>query len=261
MKRKLGIPSECLIGKSSVDNLDRIKDHGFEAFFSGRYQIHETVALKEKAEKLGLSFDFIHGPFGNINDFWTQEFPEIFQKLKTSVDGAAAAEVETVIVHVSSGWTPPPVCDVGLRNFDTLVDYAEEKGVKLAFENLRKLGNLACLLERYENRPSVGFCYDCGHEHCYTAIVPFLDFYGERVLCTHIHDNFGRDFSDPTANGDIHLLPFDGNIDFTRMMRGLDKANFTGTLMLEVHNKNYAEWTDDTFLKEAFARIERISKL
>lgn len=261
MQRKLGILSECIAGEDSLFTLERIKEHGFDAFFSNRYDAREAVALREKAEKLGLSFDFIHGPYHGSNTMWTEREPEVFLQMKAAVDGAHAAGVEAIIAHVSSGWTTPPVCDTGLRNFDMLVEYGEKKGVKIAFENLRKFGNLACLLERYENRESVGYCYDCGHEHCYTEVVPFVEIYGDRVLCTHIHDNMGRDHSNPEANGDMHLLPFDGNIDYALMMKRLNAAEYSRSLTLEVENSKYAHLSADEFLKEAFERIEKISKL
>ena len=118
-------------------------------------------------------------------------------------------------------------------------------------------------MERYEKIPEVGFCYDAGHEHCYTRTVHYMDLYADRLFCTHIHDNHGRekdDWSDP----DEHLLPFDGNIDYADMMRRLDEAGFAGTLMLEIYDHRspaYREMGNEAFLRTAFERIQRISKL
>ena len=258
MKRRLGVVANCIVGGDGTQNLKRIKDNGFEAFFASQEQYTRPVvsALKEQAEKLGLYFDFIHGPFFGLNGLWSaEETPPLIAQIRESIDAADEARVKTVVVHASSGWTPPPVSDRGLQRFDGLVEYAEKKNVILAFENLRKLGNLACLLDRYENNAHVRFCYDCGHAHCFTMNVPFLDFYGDKLVCTHIHDNHG------VRGEDEHLLPFDGNIDYAPVIRGFDRAGFAGTLMLETTNERYGDMTPDEFLKTAYERIERISKL
>ena len=264
MQRKLGIVADCIVGKNPVDTLEKIKAHGFECFFSGAhiYDQKNVAALQEKAQKLGLDYEFIHGPFDNINEMWTsQETPHVFTEMCKAIDSASMFGIKTVIAHVSSGFTPPPVNDLGLFRFDAWVEYAEKKGVILAFENLRKLGNLACLFDRYEDKTqAVRFCYDCGHEHCYTINVPFLEFYGDKLICTHIHDNFGKN-EQRVDGGDLHLLPFDGDIDYQKMMRGLNGAKYQGSLMLEVFNTDYQNMTEDEFISSAYERIKKISLL
>lgn len=136
-----------------------------------------------------------------------------------------------------------------------MVEYAEKKNVVIAFENQRKLGNLSCIFERYQNASNVGFCFDSGHEHCFTVNIPFLNFYAEKVICTHIHDNFGK------KSGDVHLLPFDGDYDFKVMMERLSEVEYKGSLMLELSNKRYQHLSVDDFLSEAFKRILKISKM
>ncbi len=263
MKRKLGIVSDCIIKESPIVTLDRIKEIGFEAFFTGYIDIETVSALKNKAEKLGLDFEFIHAPFRGINAMWTSgmDYLPLYNAMKQTIDSASACGVKTIITHVSSGWTPPQVCDTGLARYDALVEYAMGKNVNLAFENLRKFGNLACLMDRYENVENVSFCYDCGHEHCYTAVVPFLDLYGKKISCTHIHDNHGRDWDNPLADGDEHLLPFEGTVDYNVMMQKLNKAGYEGSLMLEVFNGKYSSLTADEFIKTAYDRIKKISTM
>ncbi len=261
MKRKLGILANCICGENPVQTLEKIKSHGFESFFSADYDEKTVLALQEKAQELGLDYEFIHGPHDGINEMWTSEqTPRIFNEMCVAINSAGKAGVKTVIVHVSSLDNPPPVCDLGLARFDKLVELAEQNGVILAFENLRKLGNFAYLLQRYERKENVRYCYDCGHEHCYTVNVPYLEFLGEKLICTHIHDNFGKNDERPDG-GDLHLLPFDGNIDYQKMMSGLNKANYSGSLMLEVISCRYENMSPDEFLSEAFERIKKISSL
>ena len=265
MKRKLGVVANCFANKTELEALDLIADAGFEAVFSECNDPATVCALREGCDKRGLSLDFLHAPFHGINNFWLPglAYRDLRREMEASIDSAAAAGVPLVVAHVSSGWNPPEMSDVGLSRFDALVEYALDRKVKLAFENLRKLGNLAAILERYEKIPEIGFCYDAGHEHCYTRTVHFMDLYADRLFCTHIHDNHGRD-KDDWSDPDEHLLPFDGNIDYADMMRRLNDADFAGTLMLEIYDRrrpDYREMGERAFLKTAFERIEKISKL
>ena len=106
---------------------------------------------------------------------------EVYNGMIDAIDAAAACNVPIVILHVSSGWDTPEINDLGLSRYDAIVDYAEKKGVIAAFENLRKTGNVAYFVDRYENRDCVKFCYDNGHEHCYTKTVCWMDIFTHNV--------------------------------------------------------------------------------
>ena len=265
MERKLGIIANCLKGVPAIDALEKIKAAGFETFFTGEYKDKEVGAIKEKADKLGLEYEFIHAPFHNINEMWMpgMGYLEVFDYMKASIDSAAKHGIRSVITHVSSGWNAPQVNDLGLSRYDELVVYARERGVILAFENLRLLGNLACLVDRYEKMDNVMYCFDCGHEHCYTKTVSLLDVFTTRVLCTHIHDNMGRPFDDKKNDFDQHLLPFDGTYDYAKMMRKLDEYGYAGSLMLEVsqNREDYIKMSHEDFLATCYERIHKISKM
>lgn len=259
MQKKFGLVCNTSVGTERV-SLELLKKYGFSSFFSDVYDLQSAACLRKTADELGLEYEFIHGPFKGINAMWeSEETPMIYKELIQSIDTAAQINVPTVIVHVSSGWNAPKINDLGLSRYDALVEYAKQKGVKLAFENLRKLGNLACLMDRYEYCDNVGFCYDCGHEHCYTVTVPFAELFGKKFLCTHLHDNFG--LSDEGYSGDLHLLPFDGDIDYKLMMERLNKIGYQGSLMLEVPFAHYPNMSAEEFVKTAYERVKKLSEL
>lgn len=263
MKRKLGIICDCIHGADPVLMLDKIKAAGFDSFFTGCIDYDTVKALKDKGDALGLDFEFIHAPFKNINSMWLEgdEYLEVYNGMLETIDSAAACGVPIIIAHVSSGWKAPEITETGLSRFDTLVDYAEKKGVIIAFENLRKVGNLAYFADRYEERDCVRFCYDNGHEHCYTKTVCWMDIFTYKVVATHIHDNMGRG-REKVGDPDTHMLPFDGNFDYSAMMRKLDEYEFEGALMLEVFNHTvYQSMTADEFLSTCYDRIKKISEM
>ena len=265
MRRKLGIIANCLCDVSAIDALEKIKAAGFENFFTGEYKVEDVARIRARADELGLTYEFIHAPFHGINEMWMPGlgYLSVFDYMKEAIDAAQKSGIPTVITHVSSGWNAPKVNDLGLSRYDELVIYARERGVTLAFENLRLLGNLACLVDRYDGIDNVRFCFDCGHEHCYTKTVKLLDVFTDRVCCTHIHDNHSRDMHDRVSDGDEHLLPFDGTYDYEQMMRKLDEYGYTGSLMLEVFQgqANYRQMSHEDFLATCYERVLKISQM
>lgn len=264
MKRKLGINSDCCRGFPETEMLGMIRDAGFETVFTGAWLPGEVEPLRKGCDRQGLDLEFIHAPFKGINQMWlAEEDPEIFKNLLLSVDTASDNGIPILVTHISSTWKPPEINPVGQARFDRLVEHAKEKNVMIAFENLRVVGNVAYFGDRYYDEKHVRFCYDCGHEHCFTRTVPWMDIFAERVVTTHIHDNFGIG-KERKAGTDLHLLPFDGDFDYTRMIRKLDEYEYTGTLMLEVCNDtrvDYEKLTPREFLGTAYQRVKRISEL
>ncbi|MDE5830687.1 MAG: sugar phosphate isomerase/epimerase, partial [Clostridia bacterium] len=72
---------------------------------------------------------------------------------------------------------------------------------------------------------NAGVCFDAGHWHAFFD--DKLDFmaFEDRIFAVHFHDN---DKSD-----DLHLLPFDGTIDWKKVVTNLKRANYKGAVTLE----------------------------
>ena len=265
MKNRLGIVAECLEGVTVKDALPMIKNAGFESMFTNLYTSDEVASIRAEADRLGLAYTSIHAPFDHINSMWTkgEEYLDIYNRMMLSADVAADNGVPAVVLHLSSGWYPPAISDIGIERFDAIVDHAVERGVIVAFENLRMIGNLSYFTERYEKNEYVKYCYDSGHEHGYTKYVDWLDIFRDKAYVTHIHDNFGRG-AEKAGDPDLHLLPFDGTADFSKMMRKLREYNFTEDLTLEVFNSmspEYLKMSHEEFLFTAYERLVKISKM
>ena len=263
MERKFGTDLECFPGCdiSVEDSLKMIKEAGFDYVFCGKYEIGQVTEVKEKAVKAGLDVEFLHAPFRGVNNFWLAglDYLPLKKTIIASIDSAAENGIPAVVMHLDSGWDPPKISDIGLNRFDSLVEYADKKGVKIAFENIRNFGTIAAMVQRYRDVDAVGYCYDCGHEHCYTKTVHFTELFGDKILCTHIHDNFGKDGRD---DPDDHLLMFDGNIDYADMMKRLNAVGYEGPLTVEVEKSEpYSKLTNEEFIRNAYERIVKVSKM
>lgn len=254
MERKLGINISDKDLTSALNTLDILNEQGFNAFFTLACGLDFCKKIKESADEKGMCYEFIHATWDNINEMWTAEkTPKVFYDLKEQIEVCGKIGVNKLVMHLSSGKNAPCVSDIGFNRFDELVDFAQSKNVILAFENQRKLGNLSCLLERYEKSSHVGFCFDSGHASCFTQNVNFLDFWAEKVTCVHLHDNLGQ------KDNDQHLMPFDANVDFDYIMRKLNSVNYDGAIMLEIFPKAYPNLSKQEFFKLAFERAKKLS--
>lgn len=268
MKRKLGINCDCVNSVNPVDTLEILKDVGFDCFFSdtGNLDLPTMTALREKADKLGLSYEFAHAPFRAVNSMWeeTEETQPFMDSIKSALDNSEKAGVPKIILHASSKWNPPPMTDAGFARYDELVEYAEKRKVGMAIENLRIFDYYYALIERYKGNKYVSFCYDNGHEHCCTPEIDNIQIFAGNISCTHLHDNLGKLDNYLTVDGDLHLLPFDGNFNFEQMIRRMDKANYTGPLVLEVGNTlhpSYLKLTPEEFITTCYERVKKISEM
>ena len=255
--RKLGICSDFTDESVNFSTLDKIKEAGFDSVFVRDYG--DVERRIEYALKIGLEVETIHSPFDGINAIWEigDEGERMLARLKRTVEICKRYGIPISVVHVSSGDNPPRVSDVGLKRFDELISYAKKSNVILAFENLRKIGHLDSVLSAYKDDSTVGFCYDCGHENCFTKGISYPELYGEKLVCVHLHDNSCK------KNEDLHLLPFDGSIDFKKVAAKLREVKYRGTVMIETHKGNpfHENTTIEEYIKTAYERADRIRNL
>lgn len=190
----------------------------------------DMAALTKSVHEAGMSILFLHAPRKNPAPLWqpdSEAAADVLSSILQSLDACAQFQVPLLVMH---GWQGLhytfPKEPLDFRCFDRIVAYAQEKGVRIAFENLEGEEYLNALLLRYRNESHVGFCWDCGHDHCYPHRTDFLEKYGDRLVMTHLNDNFGlRDPSGvPDGRDDLHFLPYDGNLDWDHALRRLKTA-------------------------------------
>lgn len=257
--QKIGINLHAIKGFSDEEYIEKIASLGFNSIFTSTYDLERHIKIAEYCQKYGVSYEFIHAPFDNINDIWFDgtKGENVLSELIRCVDICSNIGVKTIIVHLSSGEKAPAPYDIGRERFYRLVKYAANKNVLVAFENQRKIYNIAWALETFCEKVS-GFCWDVGHENCFTPGREYMPLFGNRIICTHIHDNSG------VYNRDDHLIPFDGNINFYNVADTLVKNKFNGTLMLEVFCENsnkYEGYTPEKFLQRAANAAKRLAKM
>ncbi len=257
--RKLGINLAFTKTLPPEEIARLVASAGFNCVFVSHEPLMEENALSRYAslfEKNDLICESVHAPFKHINSIWRDNLDgeTMLDELKKCVDNCHALSVPITVVHLSSGTTPPPITDVGRERFARFVDYASEHGVTPAFENQRMVANLAWALETFDSTVA-GFCWDCGHEACFTPGRHYTPLFGDRLMYTHIHDNTG------IFNDDRHYLPFEGVIDFSYVAGEIKRSGFGGTLTLECRMDSADSRSPEEFITDAARAITKIRQM
>ena len=231
-----------------------IKAAGFDGvmLFWSADQFDSDVDL---AGKNGLLIENVHAPFEDINCLWDNGVAgdECEGKLAQCIMGCSRFEISTAVLHVTQGDNPPPWNEIGLARLKRLTDLAQKAGVNLALENLRRPEYLDFIYGRISS-PRLGFCYDSGHENCYTRGKDLLAKYGSKLMALHLHDNDG--------SADQHQIPGDGGIDWNGLTQKLDQIGYLGPGSLEVIKAFSGKSIDETpqhYLQRAFAAAQQLS--
>jgi sugar phosphate isomerase/epimerase len=258
---KLGINYCKSAGLSHKEAFSLFKELGFDNIFSSSKEDGEDIcAVSENARNAGLFYECIHASWKGINHIWEKGYDgdETEKMLLGAVEDCRRYSVPTVVMHLSSGENAPCVSDEGRARFDRIVDKAISGGVKIAFENQRKLANLAFVMELYADVENVGFCWDVGHEQCFARGREYMPLFSDKLCFTHIHDNLCE------YNGDLHRLPFDGKIDFERVAGHIAKSGYKGTLTLEVMPADKSIYKDIDpviYYEKAYMAISKIRQM
>jgi len=219
-----------------------------------------TVPKQQQPEivrKSGLKLDNAHLEFANVNTMWEDSLAgqEVFKRYCNLIDECKYHEIPTAVMHATTGMTPPPYSQLGLDRFKRLVEKAERDKVNIALENVRYPEYIDYLF-KYIESDRLKFCYDCGHENCYSPEIDFLARYGDKLIALHLHDNDGA--------RDEHLMPFYGTVNWKRIMKWLKKLEYKGPLALEIDAQFKdvtKKYTASQYLSEAMGKVALLDKL
>ncbi len=136
--------------------------------------------------------------------------------------------------------------ETNVSSLAELADFAVGVGVKIALETAPP--NIMTPEEtlrvvRMADRKNLGVCLDSGHVNVGGTIKPAdaIREIGHLLWTLHLHDNNG--------DGDFHLVPGRGNIDWKSVAKALQDVSYDGVLNLELPR---ADWNS----KETWADIE-----
>lgn len=237
-KFKLGLATMESAPVDTIEQIRIIKSVGFEAFFTN-WIPHRTEEIANEAAKLGLFQQSIHSPFSGKNKvkyLWDggEEGDFVREALIDCVRDCARFDIPVMVIHPFIGFKDHTPTEIGLDNYARIIEEANKLNITLGFENVEGEEYLAAIMERFWNEPSLGFCFDSGHEMCYNRHKDMLALYGEKLCHTHLNDNLGVRGEEITFLDDLHLMPTDGIADWKSIMERIKKTPYSGILMTEL---------------------------
>ncbi len=205
------------------------KEIGFDGIFSDESDAVNTDKILQNriiADRYSLYYETSHSKIKGCEDIWSDTYTaaEYEKELKLCIDNCAVNHIGILVVHIQTGNNKVNI-DCGMKSLQNIINYAGRKNVKIAFENINNSSLLYYVMDNFRS-PSVGFCYDSGHELCHTPGENFLDRLGDRLICTHLHDNDG--------SADQHCMMYTKAVNFSRIASQLKELKYTGGLSLEL---------------------------
>lgn len=271
---QIGLAVSPSFGFSTEDCIAHLKQHGFEATFTGLGTPEELDVWAEKCAQNGLFYSSIHAPFKRAAAMWedTLEGEDGERELYASIDACVQVGAPIAVVHPFIGFDKHTPTPMGLTRMCRVAEYAAKKNIKVAIENVEGEEYLDYLMAGLCNYDSIGFCLDTGHEICYNRGRDLLADYGNRLCYLHINSNVGITSPEGiiTYKDDSHMFPFDGKADMNFLVDRLKKHQYNGVLMMELSRRNhtdrhtndrYIAMEPDEYLAEAAAQIMRLREM
>lgn len=241
-----------------LETIKAIKNAGFKNVFVQWYDKEWEYSQEEQVKmckELGLNIIFAHLGYQNINSIWEEgEIGDsLVERYKKDIKDCKENGIPMVVMHLTSKTKAPMYGEIGLERIKKIVNYAKELNVKVAFENTKIKGYLEYVLGNIKD-DNVGICFDAGHCHVHFNDEFNFEFFKDRIFAVHLHDN---DKSD-----DLHLLPFDGTIDWKNVIEKLKECNFNGPITLEIcYRYDYLNMTLDEFYRIGKDRGNKLMKI
>ena len=273
-KQKIGISIGNAYAIPTTEVVKLVARTGFEAISPAWKQGIDLTDVIDAARDCGLAIQSIHGPFHGAAALWSEDAavsgPAIAELLE-ALEDCRKFRIPVMVMHTWIGFEYSQVPnETGLRNYGILVAKAKEYGVRIAFENTEGEEFLFALMDHFQNDDTVGFCWDSGHEMCYSYGKDLLKLLGHRLIMTHLNDNLGVSRFDGKTywTDDLHLLPYDGIGDWDILVQRLQKSRKLEYLNLELNitskpnrheNDVYAQMPLEQYFAEAYKRACRIA--
>ena len=197
-------------------------------------------------KECGLNVIFAHLGYQGINNLWLDNEigNSLVERYKNDIRICKENNIPMIVMHLTSKSEAPQYNEVGLNRLKEIVDYAKELDIKVAFENTKIKGYLDYVIDNIDNE-NVGICFDSGHFHVHFDDDLDFDKFKNRIFAVHLHDN---DKSD-----DLHLMPFDGTLNWKEVINNLKKSNYNGPITMELcYRYEYLNMGINNFYKKGY---------
>ena len=242
-----------------------MKQAGFDSVMLG-WRDENRLENLEKARNAGLLIENIHAPFKNGTSIWFDNLSgdDYMECLIKSVDDCREYNIPTAVIHLCNTNNAPPRNNAGIERLKRITEKAERDNINIAIENGYTPDDIHYVFDSIPSK-KLGFCFDSCHQSYMTPDCDLLEEFGKHLMALHLSDSFGMPENIIHEKGtiewirqvDVHLLPFDGNIDWTKITQQLKEIEYKGAIAFEVHSWT-DEYTPEKFYREAFSRANKL---
>lgn len=211
--------------------------NGVQIFCSGHhFNYRDMESVREFADWFRdhkLKLDSLHGPTSrdfasgregssplSICDPERSRRLDAVDEFKRAIDVAEHAPFSLMVMHLggSRDSDNPRAWDAAFTSLEHLCIFAKQRGVTIALENTPSEMSQPAKLRHFIEDTRIGglkLCYDAGHAHLEGESISGFESVRDFVATAHIHDNHGEK--------DEHLLPFDGTIEWEKLLAAMPK--------------------------------------
>jgi len=244
----VGLSTGCFYQKSIFDCLDAILANGFSLVeicsFPAHLDYHDLPAVRRAAERLdvlGISAYSFHAPFAENIDISSpdkQRRTDSVREVLAAAEAAALLGVRHFVIHPGPEHCSLPNGDERLQRLEDVAHslseiaaHCKHLGIRCALENKLPhllFGNTADMLWILGAMTvtDVGVCLDTGHAHLAGELDTAMQKLSRHLCMIHASDNHGQ--------GDDHLPPGQGAIQWPRFFSLLRASDFHGSIMMEI---------------------------
>lgn len=226
------------------------KNAGFQevALYIDKNYVQQTedyCDIISYARKIGLKINQAHIDYKISNMICDESSSAYFDYVEEKLKECEKLNIKYMVLHASKGDNPPLLTQVQLSKLEKIAQ--KHKSIFLCFENVRDNKNLDIILTSKE--PNIKMCFDLGHAHAYANEYLLFDKYKDKIVCSHIHNNFGQD---------THFSLDKGEIDCNYFLENLNKISYSNCLECfpnrgeEINEEKFV-----LFVKNCFKNIEK----
>ena len=244
----IGISTGLFYQKNFFDCIREIEGYGFSIIEISSSKTHLDYHSKqdvEKAskliEKLQLEPYSFHAPFGPDIDITSSDHNRRQQakhEIFSAIEAAAILNAKNFVFHPGPEKAFEPPLEQRLQRMnnatkmlDEIHNKCSQLGVNLLLENMLphlfsgKTNEMLWIIGSMQAL-QIGTCLDTGHAFLGNSLKQMIYKLSACLRLIHISDNAGQ--------GDDHIPPPQGHIDWPQFIADLKATNYNGVLMLEL---------------------------
>jgi len=232
-----------------VEWIYRLEGAGFQGWeIIGEGQQKVEGEFRERVKEIYETTNLVlslHAPLSDINIASVNEgiWEESIRQIKESIENTYEFVENICVVHPGilsplSIHMPEKAIQKAIAGLTALCEFAAERGLRIAVENLPSIN---MMLGRYPdeliqivrgvNMDILGICLDVAHANTTRTLDEFLNICdkAEDIDIIHLHasDNFGAD--------DLHLPLGKGNLDWKKVLNGINDYGYEGLMVMELY--------------------------